>query len=162
MEGADAGKTVALCLFHDTQETRTGDIPSVGKPYVRTTPQGEVTADQVAQLPLPIADAIRRLVADYEERSSREAVLARDADKLECLIQAREYDAQGYQDVTPWIETSLRALVSDSAKRLAQECLHVQPRDWWKAFADAYPLKPAASAPINEPDASSESGAAHL
>jgi putative hydrolase of HD superfamily len=35
-----------------------------------------------------------------------EARLAKDADKLECLIQAREYQAQGHEDVPPWIETS--------------------------------------------------------
>ena len=28
MEGADPAKTAALCLFHDTQETRIGDVPS--------------------------------------------------------------------------------------------------------------------------------------
>ena len=31
-------------------------------------------------------------------------------DKLECLIQAREYQAQGHEDVPPWIETSAAAL----------------------------------------------------
>jgi 5'-deoxynucleotidase YfbR-like HD superfamily hydrolase len=39
MEGADPAKTAALCLFHDTQETRIGDVPSVGKAYVITAPQ---------------------------------------------------------------------------------------------------------------------------
>jgi hypothetical protein len=38
MEGADPAKTAALCLFHDTQETRIGDVPSVGKGYVVTAP----------------------------------------------------------------------------------------------------------------------------
>ena len=47
MEGADLAKTAALCLFHDTQETRIGDVPSVGKAYVVTAPNPEVTADQV-------------------------------------------------------------------------------------------------------------------
>jgi putative hydrolase of HD superfamily len=35
--------------------------------------------------------AIRELVEEYEARRSLEARLAKDADKLECLIQAREY-----------------------------------------------------------------------
>jgi hypothetical protein len=38
MEGADPAKTAALCLFHDTQATRIGDVPSVGKGYVVTAP----------------------------------------------------------------------------------------------------------------------------
>ena len=38
MEGADPHKTATLCLFHDTQESRIGDVPSVGKAYVVTAP----------------------------------------------------------------------------------------------------------------------------
>ena len=49
--GADPAKTAVLCLFHDTQETRIGDVPSVGKAYVVTAPNPEVTTDQVAGFP---------------------------------------------------------------------------------------------------------------
>jgi putative hydrolase of HD superfamily len=139
MEGADPGKTALLCLFHDTQESRIGDVPSVGKGYVVTAPNPQVTADQVADFPSEIGRVVRTLVDEYEARESIEARLARDADKLECLIQAREYQAQGHEDVPPWIETSAAALQSTSAKLLAEACQQVAPRDWWKAFAEAYP-----------------------
>src|SRR5215470_3622682 len=33
LEGADAGRTVALCILHDSHQTRTGDIPPVGRTY---------------------------------------------------------------------------------------------------------------------------------
>ena len=139
MEGADPAKTAALCLFHDTQETRIGDVPSVGKAYVVTAPNPEVTADQVAGFPAEAGQAVRELVEEYEARQSLEARLAKDADKLECLIQAREYQAQGHEDVPPWIETSAAALQSPSARQLAEACQQVPPRQWWKAFAESYP-----------------------
>jgi putative hydrolases of HD superfamily len=139
MEGADPAKTAALCLFHDTQETRLGDVPSVGKAYVVTAPNPEVTADQVAGFPAEIGQAVRQVVDEYEARQTLEAQLAKDADKLECLIQAREYQAQGHEDVPPWIETSAAALRSESARQLAEACQQVPPRQWWKAFAEAYP-----------------------
>jgi putative hydrolases of HD superfamily len=139
MEGADPAKTAALCLFHDTQETRIGDVPSVGKPYVVTAPNAEVTADQVAGFPAQVGQAVRQVVEEYEARETPEAQLAKDADKLECLIQAREYQAQGHEDVPPWIETSAAALWSKSARQLAEACQQVPPRQWWKAFAEAYP-----------------------
>jgi len=82
---------------------------------------------------------VRELVDEYEARESLEAQLARDADKLECLIQAREYQAQGHEDVPPWIETSAAALQSRSARQLAEACQQVPPRQWWKAFAESYP-----------------------
>jgi putative hydrolases of HD superfamily len=139
MEGADPAKTAALCLFHDTQETRIGDVPSVGKAYVVTAPNPEVTTDQVASFPAKAGQAVRELVEEYEARQSLEARLAKDADKLECLIQAREYQAQGHEDVPPWIETSAAALQSSSARQLAEACQQVPPRQWWKAFAESYP-----------------------
>jgi 5'-deoxynucleotidase YfbR-like HD superfamily hydrolase len=139
IEGADPGKTALLCLLHDTQETRTGDIPSVGKPYVTTVPNLEVTSDQIADFPPTVREAIRSLVSEYENRTSDEAKIAKDADKLECLIQAREYQAQGYSDVPSWIETSVNGLQTSSARRLADVCQQVPPKQWWKAFAEAYP-----------------------
>jgi putative hydrolase of HD superfamily len=139
MEGADPAKTAALCLFHDTQETRIGDVPSVGKGYVVTAPNVEVTSDQVAVFPAAAGQAVRELVEEYEARQSLEAQLAKDAYKLECLIQAREYQAQGHEDVPPWIETSAAALQSSSARQLADACQRVPPRQWWKAFAESYP-----------------------
>ena len=69
-----------------------------------------MTADQVADFPADAGQAVRDLVEEYEARQSLEARLAKDADKLECLIQAREYQAQGHEDVPPWIETSAAAL----------------------------------------------------
>jgi hypothetical protein len=53
-----------------------------------TAPNPEVTADQVASFPAAAGQAVRELVEEYEARESLEARLAKDADKLECLIQA--------------------------------------------------------------------------
>jgi putative hydrolases of HD superfamily len=109
------------------------------------SPNPQVTADQVAGFPDEIGQAVRELVDEYEARESLEAQLARDADKLECLIQAREYQAQGHEDVPPWIETSAAALQSRSARQLAEACQQVPPRQWWKAFAESYPRPVKAS-----------------
>jgi putative hydrolase of HD superfamily len=139
LEGADPAKTAMLCLLHDTQETRIGDVPSVGKAYVTTVDNPSVTADQVAGFPQVIADSLVALVTEYEDRESLESILARDADKLECLIQAREYLVTGHEDVPPWIGTSAAAVRSMSGKRLAELCQQVAPKDWWAAAAAAYP-----------------------
>ena len=84
MEGADPAKTAALYLFHDSQETRIGDVPSVGKAYVVTAPNPEVTADQVADTSR-CSRAVRDLVEVPTRRSLEPGT--KDADKLECLIK---------------------------------------------------------------------------
>jgi putative hydrolase of HD superfamily len=143
LEGADPGRTAMLCLLHDTQETRIGDVPLVGRRYVTTAANTAVTADQVAGFPAPVAELFRDVVAEFEAGASAEARVARDADKLEALIQAREYETQGYVDVPAWIETALPEIRTPAGKRLADACLRVPPSQWWRAFGDPGPTPPA-------------------
>ncbi|MGW3651195.1 HD domain-containing protein [Streptomyces sp. NPDC000878] len=48
---------------------------------------------------------------------------ARDADKLECMIQGVEYKAQGYENAQRWIDNSRGRLVTKSANELADAVL---------------------------------------
>ncbi|WP_433539859.1 HD domain-containing protein [Streptosporangium sandarakinum] len=130
MEGGNPERAAFMSLFHDTQETRVTDIPYIGKRYLKAAPNEEVTADQVHGTPETVAQMINGAVGEYEEKTSLEAVCARDADKLECLIQAVEYREQGHQNVQPWIDSSLAALKTASAKRLADEALSTGSLEW--------------------------------
>ena len=58
------------------------------------------------------------------------AMRAKDADRLECLIQAREYEDRGHHAAREWIENALGALETESAKKIAAECSSANPVDW--------------------------------
>ncbi|MFI7303985.1 HD family hydrolase [Micromonospora aurantiaca] len=139
MEGADPGRVSMLCVLHDTQETRITDIPHIAKRYLTAAPNTAVTADQVAACPPAVADVITAVVAEYEAGETLEAIVARDADKLECLVQAVEYRHQGVADVQRWIDSSRAALKTSSAHRLADVALTGAPMAW---------LNPPASPPV--------------
>ncbi|MER6718577.1 HD domain-containing protein [Streptomyces halstedii] len=81
-------------------------------------------------LPPRRRDAARDVVAEYEARESPEAVCARDADKLECMLQGIEYKAQGYENAQRWIDNSRARLVTETGRRLADELLGQGPLDW--------------------------------
>ena len=130
MEGADPQRAAFLALWHDSQETRTTDIPHLTKRYVQATDNETVTADQVSALPASIAQMISSAVSEFEGRGTLESRCARDADKLECLLQAREYSEQGHCNVQDWIDTSLAGLTTASAKDLAEEALVQGTLDW--------------------------------
>jgi putative hydrolase of HD superfamily len=130
LEGGNPERAAFMALFHDTQETRITDIPYIGKRYLKAASNEEVTADQVRGVPGPVADMVRDAVAEYEEKASVEAVCARDADKLECLIQAVEYREQGRHNVQGWIDSSLAAITTTTGKRLAEEVLRTGTLDW--------------------------------
>src|SRR6266496_4760356 len=60
-------------------------------------------------------------------RSTAEAVRAKDAAKLECLLQAREYQRQGHQDVQPWIDSMVSAVRTKTGKAFAKATLEADP-----------------------------------
>ncbi|MEU1889009.1 HD domain-containing protein [Micromonospora rifamycinica] len=130
MEGADPARVSMLCVLHDTQETRITDIPHIARRYLTAAPNTTVTADQVAACPSAVADLVNAAVAEYEAGETPEAIVARDADKLECLVQAVEYRHQGIDNVQRWIDSSRAALKTTSAHRLAEAALSGEPLGW--------------------------------
>lgn len=144
VEGADPGRTAALCLMHDVHETRIGDVPSVGRSYVTTATPQAVTRDQTSGMPDEVAKVLQDLTSEYEDTETVESRVAHDADKLETLLQAREYAAQGYA-TGPWQDTSIQALRTESGKQLAQAIVADDPHGWWSTFASSYHELRAAS-----------------
>jgi len=66
LEGADPQRVAFLALWHDSQETRTTDLPHLTKRYVSAAANEQVTNDQVRPIPPAIADMIRGAVIEYE------------------------------------------------------------------------------------------------
>lgn len=130
VEGADPSRAAFMGMWHDSQETRIGDIPHSARPYVEAASNESITDDQVAVLPDVAGKAIREAVAEYEAAETLEAKCARDADKLECLMQAAEYREAGYQRTDGWIESSLQRIRTDFGQRLAQAALRTSPLAW--------------------------------
>ncbi|TDD59485.1 HD domain-containing protein [Kribbella antibiotica] len=129
-EGGDPAKAAYMGLWHDSQETRIGDIPHSAHPYVDAKPNVDITIDQVAGMAEVVASSVIKAVEEYEEKSSLEAICARDADKLECLIQAVEYRDLGVQRVQSWIDSSYASLKTETARRVADEALSISPLSW--------------------------------
>ena len=135
LEGADTGRAVLMALFHDLPETRTNDAHRIVRRYADWRDvDKKAMREQSKRLPDDVANEVVSFFEEFEKEVSPEAKLARDADLLECLIQAREYQALGYHDVTDWILNAQAALSTESAKRIAAECLKTDPKEWWQGL----------------------------
>jgi putative hydrolases of HD superfamily len=130
MEGADPARATFLAVWHDTQETRVGDIPHLGRRYLHAASNEQVTEDQTSGLPAVVAHQLRALIHEYETSDSPEVDCAHDADKLECLFQAIEYRDSGHQNVGGWIESSRTRLRTKSAERLADAAVAMTSQEW--------------------------------
>ena len=56
------------------------------------------------------------------------------ADLLECILQAREYQTQGFADAEDWINGCYASLKTEVAKSLADACLQTEPKEWWQGL----------------------------
>jgi putative hydrolase of HD superfamily len=133
LEGADPFRAAAMALFHDLPEARVNDMHRLGKRYAPWAGVEErVLEDQSKLLPAPAAERLRGLGREYRDGKSPEARAAKDADRLECLFQAREYLRSGHSGAEPWVRSSLAELATESAKRIANESAEAEPGPWWK------------------------------
>jgi putative hydrolase of HD superfamily len=129
-EGADPARAALLAIWHDMQETRTGDLPHTARPYLKAVDPQVITSDQTSCLPDLAAKAVNEAVAEYESGETPESRCARDADKLECLIQAVEYRSAGNTGVQSWIDSSRSGLRTGAAQRIADAALATSPLAW--------------------------------
>jgi putative hydrolase of HD superfamily len=133
LAGADPKQVAVLCLFHDTPETRVMDLHWTAKRYIKDVKQAERAAleEQLSRLPQVIAATISAMFEEYDERSTFEGRLAREADLLECIFQAREYMVRGYAEAQDWISGCFDALQTETAREMARSCITMMPSEWF-------------------------------
>lgn len=134
-EGADPYKTVMMSLLHDMAEVRSNDHNWVHKKYIKVY-EGEINQEQLGTLPYP---DLLRFILEYEERKSKEAILAKEADLLDQILLLREYEWAGNKEANIWlygkgsakINAQLEKLKTDTGRRLGKAMYEISPSDWW-------------------------------
>src|SRR5205823_170227 len=96
LEGVDPLRTATICLLHDLPEARITDLHPLSRKYLaKEQAEEDVVADAYKSIDAVTSMSIKTLISEYLAGETKEAVVARDADLLECLLQAREYRAVG-------------------------------------------------------------------
>ncbi|WP_025322464.1 HD domain-containing protein [Deferrisoma camini] len=124
----DADRVLRMALLHDLPEARTGDLNYMNQKYVRAD---EETAAADLTRGLPFGEEMAELLAEFRAQQTPEAVLAKDADHLEMLLQLKEHLDVGNRNAEEWIPFSLRRLKTDVARDLAQRILQRDSSAWW-------------------------------
>jgi len=124
----DADRVVRMALFHDLPEARTGDLNYMNQKYVQV--DEEAAAADMAR-DLPFGEEVLSLLAEFRSQASPEAVLVKDADNLEMLLQLKEHQDVGNRNAEEWIPFTLRRLKTDAARDLALRILEGDSSAWW-------------------------------
>lgn len=113
----DVEKTVRMALLHDLVEAITGDWDLFAKKKltneVREEREKEGVEKVLGLLPKSLRPKYEKIFEEYKNKSSEEAKLVKEIDRFELLLQAAEYEKEGYdkkrlerfwKDVEPQIE----------------------------------------------------------
>jgi len=135
MEGLDEDAASRICaagVFHDVQEARLGDMHKITQKYLPPDHEVEkkVESDQTKDLPPQVRGSILRL----QSLSGKEQEILKDADYLECAIQAREYAEIGHKGAESWIPSIGEKLRTRSAKKIYASMKGMSPGAWWSGL----------------------------
>ena len=137
MEGCDGYTVLLMTLFGDMQEARTNDLHKMAQRYLPTD-KADLKAfnDQIKKLPLSIKKELSKTRHSYNKQKNKESLVARDADILECLIQAKEYYEQGYTQAKELMKKAPSHLKTKSAKKLWSLTKTTPISNWWQLLSD--------------------------
>jgi len=124
----DELKVLKICLVHDLPEARTGDMNYVNKKYV--TVDEEKVVRELAE-PLFFGDEIKSSISEFNEKKTKESLIAHDADQLSLILQLKEYGDLGNKYSKEWIEFATKRLYTDTAKKLAKTIMNTDSSEWW-------------------------------
>lgn len=124
----DAAKVLRMALFHDLPEARTGDLNYMNQKYVKVDEE-RAAADMVESIPW--GEDIIDLLNEFKAQETPEAILVKDADNLEMILQLKEHLDVGNENAAEWIPFSLKRLKTEGAKKLAEAILEGDSSAWW-------------------------------
>lgn len=131
-EGCDPGKVALMCLMHDIGEIRIGDAHRIAQRYLNiATAEATAVLEQTENLPAPHKKLIHGLWTEFNEQKTLEAKVARDADLLETILQAKEYLDNGYRAAERWLSNGSKYLKTRTAKSLYKEIKKTHFAAWW-------------------------------
>ncbi|MBN1871332.1 MAG: HD domain-containing protein [Candidatus Omnitrophica bacterium] len=137
LEGASADKVLLMTLFNDLHEARITDLHKMAQRYVDIEDaEDRAHSEQISSLPKDLAKELGDLRSEYRRQKSAESIIARDADILECLIQAKEYEDCGYRKASHFMKRAPRFLKTRSARRLWNAAKKADSDEWWLALSE--------------------------
>ncbi len=132
-ENVDPFKAVTMALFNDIHEARINDLHKMGQYYINfRDAEKKAFADQIAALDHRVRKALALLRLAYDAQSCPESLVARDADILECLLQAKEYVDNGYPAARKFFKSAPGHLKTKTARALWKKALRWDSHAWWQ------------------------------
>lgn len=123
-------KVIKMALVHDVAESRASDVDYVSRQYVERNEE-LAAADMFTGTILE--EEFLALLAEYEERTSLESQIVKDADNLDVDMEIQEQESNGVK-VKNWLHfrdhVAETKLYTKTAKKMYQQIKEANPHSW--------------------------------
>lgn len=126
-------RAVLMALFNDIHEARINDLHKMGHYYIDfKKAEKKVFDDQVKDFDKGMKKEFIGLREEYDAQKTKPSLIARDADILECLIQAKEYYDNGHLKAKLFLTRAPEFLKTKAARRLWKKLSAWDSALWWQ------------------------------
>ncbi|MDD4202452.1 MAG: HD domain-containing protein [Candidatus Omnitrophica bacterium] len=134
MEKVEPYKVLLMTLFNDIHEARLCDLHKMSQKYITQYDKAEDAAfsGQIEHLPSFIKEELKDMQKEYRDQKTKQAIISRDADIIECLIQAKEYEEFGYKESYKFMKKAPSFLKTKTAKKLWKLAKTNALNGWWE------------------------------
>lgn len=130
-------KVLIMTLFNDLHEARISDLHKMSQRYFQLEKaEDRAFHEQINSLPKAVKDELSSLHKEYRKQNTKEGVIARDADILECLVQAKEYKEHGFAQAVKFMKKAPGFLRTKSAKKLWSLAKNMNLSGWWEKLSE--------------------------
>jgi putative hydrolase of HD superfamily len=124
-------RVMKMAIAHDIAESRTGDVDYLSRQYV-TRDEAAGLADMVEGTALEAE--IKEFIHEYEERTSIESKIVKDADNLDVDFELYEQATHGHDLSSRWKlmrkQVHEQKLFTETARKIAKSLEKSDPHSW--------------------------------
>ena len=125
LEGLDELKMLQMALIHDLPESIVGDLTPSEKIKVDKNSEENAMKNLLAFLPKAVRDKYFQVWHEYAAGETTEAKAVRQLEKLEMVLQAREYEETGVskESLEVFIKSAEKSIISSAIRALFSRIL---------------------------------------
>lgn len=136
MEKVHPYKVILMTLFNDIHEARITDLHKMAQYYINAAPfENKSFEDQISMLPAAVKKELSDMREEYINQRTAESIISRDADILECLIQAKEYYEHGFSEARKFMKKAPGFLKTESARKIWTLAKTNRLNEWWQRLS---------------------------
>ncbi len=119
----DENKTLKMMLIHDSLMAYMEDVtPATGNYDKKHDYEKDAFEVFISKVPDDFRDDFRLLWNEFEEKETKEAIIAKEADKIATLLQGDKYEEEVQRDILgEFLNTYANVFRTDISKKIFEE-----------------------------------------